>query len=331
MTVERKYALLMAGSILATATALTAFSFLGARHSRSGGGTETGSELAPVPVASEVELPGAAAAGIVTDAPPVSAGTPEEAASFRVEPGLNYLQKGIESYRAGEFAHAAAYLQAETEARPDRAYPHYLLGLAQWKSGRLDEAAASLRRSIEIDGTSVKTLVNLSRVENDRGEFDEALEAARTALGLAADDPQALFLEGRSLRNLGDRSAALASLHRSVEIDAENGYARNLLGLTLLETGEVGAAVEMLTAASERLPEVAYVQNNLGMALERGGRREEALAAYRRAVTADPARANASRNLARLEAVIPREPGEELLAVVPAGSGETPTPEAPQN
>jgi len=332
MTDERKYSLMMAGSILASAAALTAFSFLGWRASGSAVPVDragVGGSGAVMPVAGP-RVPEGAGAGIVTDVPPVSAGTPEEAGSFRVEPGVNYLAKGLEAYRAGNHGEAAAYLRAEVDSHPDRAYSHYLLGLALWKSDQLDEAAAAMRRSLDLDPTSGKAFVNLARIENDRGEFQEALAASRSALALRADDPQALFLEGRSLRNLGNREGAVQSLQRSVAIDATNGHVQNLLGLTLFQQGDLEGAVSSLTIAAASLPDTGYVHNNLGMALEHAGRRQEAIAAYRRGMTLDPEDSPAARNLARLDAVTPAPAGEQVASTGTQTEPPTP-PETPHN
>lgn len=329
MTEERKYSLMMAGSILVTAAALTAFSFIGWRSSQSASPVEqagVGGTGAVLP-ASGPGPSGGTETSIVTDAPPVSAGTPEEAASLSA-PGVNHLAKGIEAYQQGNHTHAAAHLRLEVEAHPQRAYSRYLLGLALWKSDQLDDAAAAMRRSLELDPSSRKALVNLARIENDRGEFQAALAASRSALALSADDPQALFLEGRSLRNLGDREGAVQSLERSVAIDTGNGYVRNLLGLTLLEQGDPAGAVDNLTLAAATLPNVGYVQNNLGMALEHAGRREEAIAAYRRGMELDPEDSAAARNLARLDAVSPVTVGEQVAST---SATSEPKPETPQN
>ena len=85
---------------------------------------------------------------------------------------------GHAAYGTRNYREAAACWKAEVEARPERAYGHYMLGLSLWKSGRLEPAEAALRRAAELNPASLRTFLNLSRVLNERGEFEAALEAA---------------------------------------------------------------------------------------------------------------------------------------------------------
>jgi tetratricopeptide (TPR) repeat protein len=259
-------------------------------------------------------------------APEIEA-APEVEPAFTVQPGENFIARGIETFEAREFDHAVAYFRAEVEERPERAWTQYMLGLSLWKAGRLDEASIEMTRAAELDGESIKTFVNLSRIENDRGQYDAALEAAQSAVGLEPENAAALFLEGRSLRNLDRRDEALESLERSVEIDGENGYAQNLLGLTLLESGRTVEAVEVLENAVVLESEVAFIHNNLGMALEHEGRRDEAMVAYGRAVALDPRHERAAANVARLEPLV-SETVEVQIAVAEEPTEETEVAEA---
>jgi len=238
---------------------------------------------------------------------------------FDIDPDEDFVARGLESYEEREFDRAAAYFLAEADARPQRAWTHYMIGLSLWKAGRADEAVVAMEEAARLDPDAVRTFVNLSRIHNDRGEFDEALEAARAGLEIDTDDPSASFLEGRSLMNLGRLDEAVDSLERSLAIDPDNGYAQNMLGLVFIEQGLPSYAVAPLRRASELVPDVAYVHNNLGMALERSGERYEAVAAYRRAVECDAGYARGAANLARLEPALgplPIEDPEEFVAAL---------------
>ena len=235
-----------------------------------------------------------------------------EETAFMVQPGEDYVRRGIETYEGREFDKAAAYFQAEVEERPDRSWTQYMLGLSLWKSGELDVAVDAMTRAGELAPGSLKAFVNLSRIQNDRGEYGPALDAARSALAIDSGNPSAMFLEGRSLRNLDRPEEAIESLTRGIETDPENGFVQNLLGLTLFDLDRHADALEVLEKAVELEPEVAYIRNNLGMALEHNGRRDEAVESYRQAVALDPKHARAAGNLARLE---PSVSAEETVIV----------------
>jgi len=235
-----------------------------------------------------------------------------------VDPDANFIAEGVASYEAREFERAAAYFTAEIDARPQRAWPYYMLGLSLWKSGELDPAAVAMERSAQLDSTSIKSFVNLSRIENDRGAFELALDAALAARRIDDGDASASFLEGRSLLNLGRTEDAVLALERSIEIDPDNGYVQNMLGLALLGQERAGEALIPLVRAAELRPKVAYIHNNLGMAYELTGDAVAALAAYRRAVDSDTGHENSVINLARLEPTVPSGASDPLPAPAPA-------------
>jgi len=247
-----------------------------------------------------------------------------EVREFTVEPNENFVARALETYEAREFDHAVAYLEAEIAERPQRAWTHYMLGLALWKSGRLNEAAAAMEESAKLGSDSIKTLVNLSRIRNEQGDFEGALEAARAGVEIDPQDASAQFLEGRSLLNLGRVDQAVSSLTASLAIDPDNGYVQNLYGLALMRQGHLDQAVASFERASALEADLAYVRNNLGMALELSGRTADAVAAYRRGVELDPGHGKVAANLARLEPTLaggatdPTAPAFEEVAAIEA-------------
>jgi tetratricopeptide (TPR) repeat protein len=332
MDTDRKIAIAIAGALLVGFTGIAALSILSGPGEPQGSASITPVSRVQQPAdavqfTSRVE-PAATQPAFEPGEVPASAGTPEEAAEFQVEAGVNYLHRGIEAYQERNLVHAVAYLQAEVGERPDRPYSHYLLGLSLWKSGDLDEAAVAMNRAAELDDSSIKTFINLSRIENDRGKFDAALQAAWTARDLAPEDATALFVEGRSLHNLGENDKAIEALRHSLEINPHNGYVWNLLGLTFLREGDDVSALDALQLAAADTPDVAYIQNNLGMALEHNDMAGEAVVAYRRAVELDGGHVRATANLARLElfapVVDPRDVGVAIAQETFDEAGDTP-------
>ena len=73
-------------------------------------------------------------------------------------------------------------------------------------------------------------------------------------------------------------------------------------GSRALDQGDSERAIRDLERAAELAPEVSEVQNHLGIAYLQAGRRDDALAAFERAVVLDCSNAAASANLDRLRA-----------------------------
>ena len=245
---------------------------------------------------------------------PVEEIAEQAAPGFMIDPDADFVALGGSAYRNREWEIAVAYWQAEADARPDRAYGHYMLGLSHWKAGSLDEAASALRRAGELNGESLKTFVNLSRVLNERGDFEPALQAAEEARRIDAEAPTALYLQARSLHNLGRIDDAVQALEQALAFEPGYGHAWNLLGLIDIHRGRSAEAADSLLRAATAEPGIAYIRSNLGRALELSGRYAEAAESYRAAIELDPDHPNAGICLARVQPKI-----SEPVAVEPEG------------
>jgi hypothetical protein len=109
----------------------------------------------------------------------------------------------------------------------------------------------------------------------------------------------ALYEEGRLARDCGRSERARELLMQAVELDGTHGYARHVLGLLYAEAGDLYNAAIQFDAASRRLKDAPEPCYNLGVVLERGGRYEQAIAAYERALRRRPDHLYALQNLAR--------------------------------
>jgi tetratricopeptide (TPR) repeat protein len=245
----------------------------------------------------EDDLSASAVTGTGAVAPP--------ATLFEIDPDADFWREGNRAFHRRAYDEAVAWFLADAEARPDRAYTHYMLGLTAWKAGQLDVAVEAMERSAGLNDRSIRTFINLSRIRNDRGEFDGALEAAERALLLDGENATSLYQKARSLYNLDRLEEAVTCLESCILLDAEAGQAHNLLGLIRLRGGDEVTALASFETAAELEPELAYVQNNLGLALEQSGRLAEAAVAFRHAVEVDSGHEAAELSLARVEALIP--------------------------
>jgi tetratricopeptide (TPR) repeat protein len=254
---------------------------------------------------------------------PVEPGTVEpEPQAFEIDPEVDAWREGNRAYHERDYVRAAAYFAADAEARPDRAYTHYMLGLASWKSGNLDAALEAMERSVGINAGSIRSYINLSRIHNARGEPEKARAAAELALAIDPENATALYQLGRSQYNLGRIDEAAETLALCIGFDQAAAEAHNLLGLVRLQGDENAEALVSFEAAAALKPDVAYIQNNLGLALEQSGRLDEAAIALRRAIEIDANHQAATVSLARIEQRLPTETPDEASTIELADAGQ---------
>jgi hypothetical protein len=134
-----------------------------------------------------------------------------------------------------------------------------------------------------------------------RAGVDPAMRAilARAAGSSLAERVEAAVLEGDSaaaVRLVEEASRDVANRFRPPEADV------NALGYRLLRAGSVAEAIEVFRINTGVFPMSANVWDSLGEGLLAAGRRDEAIAAYRRALEIDPEFASAAQALERLGA-----------------------------
>jgi tetratricopeptide (TPR) repeat protein len=170
--------------------------------------------------------------------------------------------------RVGRIDDAIAQYREAIRLRPGFAEAHNNLGTALARAGRLDEAVVEFKETIRIKPDAAVTFVNLADAERRQQRPDDAIASLQTAIGL---------------------QPALAFAHYS-------------LGNLLHDKGQVDAAIRAYLKALEHEPEAtAYaIYNDLGVALAQSGRRQEAIAAFDRALKIKPDFEDARANRARI-------------------------------
>jgi len=153
---------------------------------------------------------------------------------------------------------------------PESAQVHRLLGNYYYMHRDLPRAAEHFRRAHAIMPASGEMLLNLGAAEDEMGEGDSAFVHVRELLALTPDYAPGWYALG-NLNVRADRpDSAVAAYRMAIRFD----------------------------------PKLAQAENNLGVVLERMGRYDEALAHYRRAGEIEPGNPEATRNQARLVALV---------------------------
>ncbi len=235
---------------------------------------------------------------------------------------------GIILQEAGKLEESRSCLERVIALQPNYPEAHNNLGNTCKRLGRLDLAEAHYAKAMTLNPNYAEAFSNLSNLLNDQGQAERAAEAARRAIdinpqladayvNLAAVEtgryrhaeamrwldslltfaPQnAGGLSGRAiaLKELGRLDEALDSAQRAVAASPENTEARNMLGQILQAMGRFDEALEAFSQAAS-LPGLAVESAlvNRAVLFMETGRKDEAKAAFDRALEAFPRSAKA--------------------------------------
>ena len=192
----------------------------------------------------------------------------------------------------------AAYDQAiALQARPERASAYVNLGVYLQGLGRSDDAAAAYGKAIALDPRLPEAWGNLGIAHLHADRPGQALEALDRAIELRPGYADAWTNRGTALQGLGRLEEALEAFDRAIALSPESAgvwsnRSMTLQGLRRFEESHQASARAVALGDGDE----AGSWNNHGMALQSLGRLDEALAAYDRALSADPSGASALNN-----------------------------------
>ena len=186
---------------------------------------------------------------------------------------------------SGAATEAESVLRAATE---DSAALHAMLARVLVARGRLADAQAEIERARALEPDSVQWTVDLIWILVKRGAGNAALERAETGMLEHPAAPDFAFLKGQILLRLGDEAAAARAFERAIEVDPDflSGYVN--LAQIEARAGRFDGAREFLRRALARRADDADTLRALGDVELRGGRADDAIAAYEKALLADP-------------------------------------------
>jgi len=197
---------------------------------------------------------------------------------------------GIHRFMSRQYEEAAGAFRDVLKADPEDAAAWSFYGMALAHLGRGADAEAALSRAVALAPQNGEAWFHLGVARSLREEWPEAASAYRRAVALAPEDVVAWHRLGVALAESGDETSASVAFERALVLSREvpTGAAErppprpHRLDDHTEETGEREGARE------------AKSWLNLALSLLSLGDQEEAVAAYERAYTLDPARARAS-------------------------------------
>ncbi len=239
---------------------------------------------------------------------------------------------------------AATALRRAIEARPEWAQAHFVLGSTLLLQGDRTAARAEVSRALELDADLVEAQRILARIHASLGDHALAVETGRRVLRRDPGDNAIHILVAQSLLRQGKVDESLAELqaipeenrgaeayyalgrlyskksdweaarrHLTAAYDPESPRFEVLRALLDLDVREerIAESAARIEAAQKREPESSSLNRLHGEVLLFTGQRDEAEAAFRRAIELDPNDLSGYQSLARFLAITGR-PGEVL-------------------
>ncbi len=185
--------------------------------------------------------------------------------------------------------------------------------LAAHQAGRIDAAVKGYRRVLNAHPRHAGALTNLASLLKKSGGQDEALGLLRRAIELPGAGAETWFNFGNLLRDLGNTDEAVTAYRHALCLQADLQPASVNLARLLVSIARQAYKADDAAIAEQGFGEAArlqpgYVDAHIGhgMALKDLGRRDEAIACWRRALETDPRSATAHNNLGALYRLLKR-------------------------
>lgn len=211
--------------------------------------------------------------------------------------------------RLGRLDRAEVHYGKALSFNPNYAEAHSNLANLLNEQGRVDQAAEEARRAIDLNPQMADAYINLAAVESSRYRFAETLRWLDALLTFAPLHAGGLAARAQALKRLDRLDEALVSAKRATEIAPESADAHNTLGQILQAMERFDEALDAFERAVS-LPGLAAESAlvNRAVLFMEGGRKEEARAAFSRALEAFPHSAQAWFNQADLKVFTPDDP-----------------------
>jgi tetratricopeptide (TPR) repeat protein len=212
------------------------------------------------------------------------------------EGSLGYVDLGLLLASEGRYSEAEQSLHTALQFDDANETALTALGMLQGKMGNANEAVKTFHGLVALRPNSSAAHINLGIALADRNDLESALSEFSEAERLMPESALALYNRGRILHDLNRSEEAKASLEQAVKI-APN-YVPALLLLGVIEHSSA-RATELFEQVVKIDPSNSQAHFYLGRNLLQEGKRDEAIAQWKRAVEIDPDNKSALSNLAR--------------------------------
>ncbi|MCJ7755396.1 MAG: tetratricopeptide repeat protein [Thermoanaerobaculales bacterium] len=162
--------------------------------------------------------------------------------------------KGLEAYKAKDWATAVKEFEEVTKTNPDYAGAYYMLGVSQRALGQLSPAVASLRKAVELDGAQSSYKIALGQALLQADQFQKAYELLKP-LSISSVDAAnrtnyaLLFAQAATKTNRPTESISV--LNAQAKADPKNAGLQQALGAAYNANGDDAQAFAAFSKAFE--------------------------------------------------------------------------------
>jgi tetratricopeptide (TPR) repeat protein len=232
-------------------------------------------------------------------------GNPEQARihleeAVKLDPGNNnaHYHLGVVAVQLHQWKEAVENLQKSIELQIPLPEAHFELAKALRGIGQADKAAEEMKAYQQLKkandaSRAAEAAVALADKNLDSGKTDEAIAKYREALESDPNDALYRYKLSVALRKSGDTDGERTQLDQAIKLDPKLAAAQNELGFLLARAGDANGAVEHFQLAVQSAPAWTEAWVNLAAELAVLARFSEAREAISRALSLDPANADA--------------------------------------
>ena len=197
------------------------------------------------------------------------------------------LNKGIDSFLAGDRFKADALLDKVLEIKPDSAFANYTLAYFYFAEKKYEETERLLDKVIQIDSQFWPAYKLLGDIYFEKGIYEKAVSEYKTALTLNYNNPNLHNELGLALVQMERYEEAIMHLQEALKLDPNNLNIRYSLASTFRDKGMFEEAISEHKKITENQKDYPNLYNDLGDIYSQQGKIQEALEAYQNEISYD--------------------------------------------
>ncbi len=199
-----------------------------------------------------------------------------------------YFEDALTRYERNDTAGAVIQLKNALQQDPRMLAAHVLLGKALLAQGEPAAAESSLGRALELGAARSEVAVPLTQAFYDQAKYEAVLERFPPESLPPAQRVEVLVLRGHAHKALGDAAAAMRAFAEARALDPRFIPALLSQAELLAQQGKRDAAARLADEAVAAAPDNARLWNLKGALAAAAGDVASALAAYAKALAANP-------------------------------------------